>query len=110
MDIIIAVSTTDPLSGGAGWFGAGLLGMVLGWLLIFYLPSKDKQQKDSVDSTNSRFDKLIVDHLRIESEQRADFKQALADQRVEFKQALTEVVSHCEEEMRNIREHFDKHK
>src|SRR5689334_4997153 len=37
--------TIDSLSGGAGWFGAGLLGLVLGWLLLVHLPSKDKQLK-----------------------------------------------------------------
>src|SRR5262245_45428442 len=36
-------SQADTLSGGAGWVGAGLLGLVLGWLLLKHLPDKDRQ-------------------------------------------------------------------
>ena len=31
------------LGGASGWAGAGLLGLVLGWLLLKHLPSKDAQ-------------------------------------------------------------------
>jgi hypothetical protein len=31
--------SSDPLSGGAGWVGAGLLGAVLAWLLFVHLPA-----------------------------------------------------------------------
>ena len=34
---------SDPLAGGAGWVGAGLLGAVLSWLMFVHLPAKDKQ-------------------------------------------------------------------
>lgn len=30
----------DPISGGGGWVGAGLLGAVLSWLLLKYLPEE----------------------------------------------------------------------
>lgn len=33
----------DPISGGAGWVGAGLLGLVLGWMFFWHLPAKDRQ-------------------------------------------------------------------
>lgn len=55
--IVIAQSAPtnlDPISGGAGWVGAGLLGGVLGWLLFLYLPSKDKQLKELVESKDSQ--------------------------------------------------------
>ncbi len=42
----------DPLTGGAGWIGAGLLGAVLSWLLFLHLPAKDKQVKEMFDLQN----------------------------------------------------------
>lgn len=41
--VLLAQQTADPLSGGAGWIGTGLLGSVLAWLCWVYLPAKDKQ-------------------------------------------------------------------
>lgn len=41
-----ATQTPDPLSGGAGWVGAGLLGVVLLWLTFIHLPAKDKQLRE----------------------------------------------------------------
>ncbi len=40
----------EPISGGAGWVGAGLLGMVLAWLFMKHLPDKDKQIKEIIAS------------------------------------------------------------
>lgn len=37
------------LSGNSGWAGAGLLGLVLGWLLLKHLPDKDKHIADLVE-------------------------------------------------------------
>lgn len=37
---------TDPLSGGGGWLGAGLLGMVLAWYLLVRTPANDKMIKE----------------------------------------------------------------
>jgi hypothetical protein len=38
----------DPsgIAGNAGWFGAGLLGLVLAWLFLVYLPSRDKRDAE----------------------------------------------------------------
>lgn len=49
----VLAQVPDPLTGGlasGGWASAGLLGMVLGWLLIIHLPAKDKQIKELVES------------------------------------------------------------
>lgn len=43
------LAQTDPLSGGAGWVGAGLLGAVLAWLLLKHLPEKDRQIERIID-------------------------------------------------------------
>lgn len=44
--IVLVAQAPDPISGGAGWVGAGLLGLVLSWLLLKHLPDKDKQIKE----------------------------------------------------------------
>ena len=43
MWVLIAQVSPSELS---GWAGAGLLGLVLSWLLLTYLPAKDKQIRD----------------------------------------------------------------
>ena len=87
--------TTDPISGGAGWVGAGLLGLVLGWLLLVHLPSKDKQQRDLIDTFHQRSDRIATLNAT-ES----------AAQREAFQGAMDKVVTHCSDEMATIREVF----
>jgi len=72
MDWLPLLADIDPISGGAGWIGAGLLGAVLCWLLLVHLPAKDKQIRELIDS-----------HLKAEKEQRADFHATLT-QLLEF--------------------------
>lgn len=97
--ILFAQVTADPLSGGAGWVGTGLLGSVLGWLLFVHLPNKDKQILGLIESRDKLVDKLT-----------ADFRQSLSDlvnksdakdkeHSADFKQALQTVVAHCEKEV-----------
>ena len=78
----------EPLSGGAGWLGAGLLGAVLSWLLLVHLPSKDKQLKDLLESK----DKQLAEHLRLNNE--------------EHSKQINAVVLHCKEEMNGIHNLF----
>jgi PAS domain S-box-containing protein len=66
---------TDPLSGGAGWIGAGLLGAVLAWLLWVHLPAKDNRIT-------------------------ADSAQAVKEATVAHERAIKEVLKNCQEEMR----------
>lgn len=47
---IFAQAAVDPISGGAGWVGTGLLGTVLCWLLLKHLPDKDKQIKELLNT------------------------------------------------------------
>lgn len=50
--LLAQAQQVDPLSGGAGWVGAGLLGCCLAWLFFWHLPAKDKQIKDMNDATS----------------------------------------------------------
>jgi hypothetical protein len=44
------IAEADAILSGSGWAGAGLLGLVLGWLLLKGLPDKDKQIKELIDT------------------------------------------------------------
>lgn len=39
----------DPLAGGSGWAGAGLLGLVIYWLLFHHVPSLVKTFEKALD-------------------------------------------------------------
>lgn len=84
---IAQVSGADSLSGGAGWVGAGLLGLVLGWLLIIHLPAKDKQIQTMI---NGR-DQLAKDLSEL-------YHKADDARREEFRRVLDLIVTHCKDE------------
>jgi hypothetical protein len=67
----------EPISGGAGWIGAGLLGAVLSWLLLVHLPNKDKQTRDLLD--------------RHDASQR-DLQKTFSD-------SIDKTIEHCKEEL-----------
>lgn len=71
---------TDPISGGAGWVGAGLLGLLLGWLLMVHLPAKDKILKEFMEAKDA--------HVKHMGER--------------FESSLKTVAEHCKEELDTI--------
>lgn len=84
----ILSQSNDPISGGAGWVGAGLLGSVLVWIFFFHLPAKDKQLKDLIDSCD-KHTKEITETLTGElKESRLEVREA----RQKFDSALRYVV------------------
>ena len=87
--IWILLAQVEPLAGSgvSGWAGAGILGLVLSWLLFVHLPSKDKQLKDLIDTYNTRAD-TVMDK----------FTTSLTNAETEFNSALKLVVEHCEKE------------
>lgn len=70
MDLLAQV---DSLSGGGGWLGAGLLGLVLGWLLLRHLPEKDRQIKEILDAKDKQFTELLDAKDKQIDEQRKEF-------------------------------------
>lgn len=60
--LLVAQLPTDPLSGGAGWAGAGLLSLVLGWLLLKHLPDKDKHIQGIIDRHAAILDAIATKH------------------------------------------------
>ncbi len=87
--LVILLAQVDPVSGGAGWVGAGLLGLVLSWLLLKHLPDVDK-----------KFDKLLE---TFREEREADRKARREDQD-SWKLGLNQVCSKFESEQEKCRE------
>lgn len=73
MVILAQVLPTD-LAGGSGWAGAGLLGLVLAWLLLRHLPEKDRMLSD-----------IIEKHDTVEREQRKEYLTSLKEERNELR-------------------------
>ncbi len=82
--LVFAQSAPDALAGGSGWAGAGLLGLVLSWVFLVHLPSKDKQLKETM----------------------AEHRNELAQQRSDFKVNLDRIAEHCESEMKHVTDTF----
>jgi hypothetical protein len=77
----------DPLSGGAGWAGAGILGLVLAWLLLKHLPDQ-----------NARIDRLVKEFAEREDKARADYMGREDKREAVFEATMKTVVEHCERE------------
>ena len=60
--LAVWAQAADPISGGAGWVGTGLLGAVLSWLLFVHLPSKDKQAREAAVSNAEQVKGLVETH------------------------------------------------
>lgn len=89
LQCLLAQTAVDPISGGAGWVGAGLLGAVLAWLLLKYLPEQDRQRRDLIDNYAQRFDARDMRHQIV--------LDKISD---EYRRSLDKVVEHCKEEGR----------
>ena len=106
LGLVAILAVADPLSGGAGWIGAGLLGLVLGWLLLIHLPAKDKILKEYVDLGNKVMQDLIVTKDKQQEaliERQAVRMQYLTDA---FGLDLKLVIDHCREEVDKSIEQF----
>jgi PAS domain S-box-containing protein len=60
---LLVIAQADQITGGAGWAGAGLLGLVLAWLLLKHLPDKDKQLNDLIKHHDERVEKARMDYI-----------------------------------------------
>lgn len=88
--------------------GAGLLGLVLGWLMFIHLPAKDKQLQAVIDNK----DKVLNDLIQAKDSRIKEVME-VKDQRIQqlstdFRAALDKVVDHCQEEAERLAERFSK--
>lgn len=107
--ILLLAQGVDTIGGSSGWVGAGLLGLILGWLLLRHLPSKDAQIKDFMETKDAQVKELILakdEQIRVLSERyerKVDglilaFQIESTDSKKEFRQALDLVLAHCDRE------------
>ena len=74
------------LAGDGGWYGAGLLGAVLAWLLLYELPRRDKHIQ------------TILTEYRAETKELREFCQA----------TLNATAARCETEAAELRGEMEK--
>lgn len=104
--LLAQIDTSTALSGASGWTGAGLLGLVLAWLLFVHLPAKDKLLKEYISAKDTQLDFLIKTQW-----------EKLEKLSSDFKQDLQVVTTHCQKELdqtlanftQNIREWLARH-
>ena len=96
---VIFAQTTDSLSGGAGWIGAGLLGAVLSWLMLKHLPDKDKQVYEFIRRQDEHTIAMASKFAEALREQRIDFKDALRILSDQNDKRTTDIVTALHEEL-----------
>lgn len=133
--VLLAEGSIDSLSGsaisgGAGWVGAGLLGLVLGWLLLVRIPAMDKitadkdkqlqvmieakdtQQRAIAESRDGLIKEITGSFAGTLKELSRQHDEAFAiaekDRRADFKNALETVVGNCQRESDILRTMIDK--
>lgn len=79
--LLALLADGDPLGGGSGWVGAGLLGLVLSWLLWKHLPEKDRQVADLVAKHEAHVAAVLSQAAKAATEERDDFRAELAAER-----------------------------
>ncbi len=104
----VLIAQTDTLSGGGGWLGAGLLGLVLGWLLLKHLPEKDRQFKEFLDGKDSAIAQQAKEHKEAVEALTKCHEAEQEKTRVAFEKAMEVVTAHCKEETRQMIEVFTK--
>ena len=65
----------DPVSGGAGWVGTGLLGSVLCWLLLKHLPDQTRQLRELTEAKDKQIETLIAAKDKAVAEMTAAFSK-----------------------------------
>lgn len=78
---MIDASSVESLSGGAGWVGAGLLGVVLGWLLLRHLPDVLNDHRGERSARDSTIKQLIDAHSDATAKIAEGFRAELRQER-----------------------------
>ena len=102
--MLVAQANPEPLSGGAGWVGAGLLGLVLCWLLLKHLPDKDRQLENFIKSRDADKEAARQTFANEQKENRAANAQAIQDMQRTFAQAVNDMMTAFANEQRATRE------
>lgn len=60
--LLFAQTGAEAIAGSAGWAGAGLLGLMLAWLLLVHLPAQTKQFRDFWTEAREERDRAFDRH------------------------------------------------
>ena len=101
---LLLAQTTDPIANGAGWAGAGLLGLVLGWLLLKHLPAKDAQMAEMLAAKDLLIKELLESKAEELAGQREVYLRDLQAERNTFAAAINKVCDEFRIEQRAERE------
>ena len=102
-------SASDSLiAGNAGWAGAGLLGLVLAWLLLVHLPSKDKQMAEKDKAKDAAIEKIVMEFAAESRQQREAHRKAIEDVCNEFRAQMASERATCEKNFQLIANSFEK--
>lgn len=107
MLVMFAQAAADALAGGSGWAGAGLLGMVLAWLLLRHLPAKDAQIERMIEDQRAQIERSEDLARQERAEKRAEFEGVLKAERDAFTAALKDVTASITGELRRLGERID---
>jgi hypothetical protein len=114
--VLLLAQAADPLSGGAGWLGAGLLGAVLAWLCLVHLPAKDKQLREIMDVQANERSVFQTTLLQLQSqnleesrrnrekfvETSHELREAIEMQTVKLEQAIAGTCKHDRHPMNGV--------
>ena len=81
------------LVGISGWTGAGLLGAVLAWLTLKYIPAKDAQ---------------LMELLKLHQADRDADRLSRHELATKFEASMGSVVKHCEDENNKLQKTFEQ--
>jgi hypothetical protein len=86
----------DQISGGAGWVGAGLLGVVLGWVFLIRWPANDKMIDKMIESRDKTVENLVTSHEDHVKSLVAAWTATDKERREEFKGSLQMILSYTQ--------------
>lgn len=95
-DQLLAQAPPQPIAdlpAASGWVGAGLLGVILWWLLWKHLPDKDKMILDLIAQHDKKSETLV-----------STFNLHAREIREDNKEKMGMILEHCKDEMREARD------
>ncbi len=91
---------SDPISGGAGWVGAGLLGAVLAWLMFVHIPAGAKQMRELIASQQE--ERAVIAAAQVqERERERESRHKIANI---FQAGIAEIVNEHHGELMKLQE------
>ena len=98
--LLFAQEGPTVLAPGAGWVGAGLLGLILSWLAFRHLPEKDamierliKRSDDIIERREEMMRKAVADHAREQEEMRKVFRETLIQITGQYLATLSQITA-----------------